>query len=166
MSTAVLDANTESGYVERLLAAARRTIAEVRYCWVVSAAEDGSANARLVLPFAADPEDDEWTRWFMTNRFSRKAGELRRSGRITLAYQDNSGNDYVTLAGRVALVENYWRPGWDAIFPAGTDLSRMIAVKAEIERIEIHSRGVTPEPFGHGRTLVGRDASGVWRLVD
>ena len=117
----------EKHHVERLLEAARQTIAEVRYCWVATAAESG-ANLRAVLPFAGDPGEDEWTRWFITYRHSRKAGEIRRCGRVALAYQHSSGNDYVTLAGHAALVEGYWRPEWDAIFPPGSPVAHMIAV--------------------------------------
>jgi hypothetical protein len=40
----------------------------------------------------------------------------------------------------------------------------MIVVNVEVDRIEIHARGVTAEPFGHGRTLIERAAGG-WRFV-
>ena len=171
MPVAVLDATAEPEQIERLLGAARRTIAGVRYCWAVTAAEDGGANARIVLPFAGAHGEDEWTRWFLTKRGSRKAAEIGRSGRITLAYQHDSGDAYVALAGRAIVVEDqatlrhYWQPTWDAFFPAGFAESNMVAVMLEVERIEIHARGVTPEPFGFGRTLIERDRDGSWGLV-
>lgn len=37
--------------IERLLVAARDTIAQVPYCWVVTPAEAGGANARVVKAF-------------------------------------------------------------------------------------------------------------------
>ena len=41
----------------------------------------------------------------------------------------------------------------------------MMVVRVEVERIEVHVRGVTREPFGHGRTLLERDAGAEWRFV-
>jgi len=169
MSLAAISA-TDQDYIERLLAAARRTVAEVPYCWAATAAQEGGANARLVMPFAGNPGDDEWTRCFLTNRHSRKAAELRRSDGIALAYQQDDGNAYVTLAGRAELIDDpagvrrYWKPAWDAYVAAARD--KMVIVQVAVERIELHVRGVTPEPFGHGRTLIERDPSGEWRLRD
>ena len=37
-------------------------------------------------------------------------------------------------------------------------------VNVEVDRIEIHARGVTAEPFGYGRTLIARAEAG-WRFV-
>jgi hypothetical protein len=54
----------------------------------------------------------------------------------------------------------------DAHFPEGFADANMIVVAVETSRIEIHARGVTPEPFGHGRTAMERDGEGIWRLTD
>jgi hypothetical protein len=40
----------------------------------------------------------------------------------------------------------------------------MIAVRVVVDRVEVHVRGVTREPFGHGRTLLQR-TDGSWRFV-
>jgi hypothetical protein len=32
----------------------------------------------------------------------------------------------------------------------------MIVAVIEVDRIEIHGRGITAKPFGHGRTLIER----------
>jgi hypothetical protein len=53
----------------------------------------------------------------------------------------------------------------DAKFPAGFADNHMMAVRVEVDRIELHARGVTREPFGHGRTLIERDGNGGWRFV-
>jgi len=100
MSDIALSVAGQDQRVERLLGAARETIAEVRYCWIVTAASDGGANARVVLGQPSDAGDDVWTRWFLARRGSRKVAEIRRSGRATLAYQHDSGNAYVALAAR------------------------------------------------------------------
>ena len=160
--------DADQAYVERLLAAARRTISRVRYCWVATADAAGGAHARLVLPFEPDPAEDEWTRCFLTNRRSRKVAELRRSPGIALAYQEDGGNAYVTLVGRAELIDDpeatrhYWKPAWDA--NAAMARENMIIVRVAVEQVELHVRGVTPEPFGHGRTIVERGRDGIWRL--
>src|SRR5258708_25968647 len=89
--------------IERLLAAARETIAEVPFCWVVTAAGDGGANARLVKAQPSDATDDFWTRWFLTPRIGRKAAEIRRAGRLTLAHPPESGNGLVPPGGPARL---------------------------------------------------------------
>jgi hypothetical protein len=38
-------------------------------------------------------------------------------------------------------------------------------VRVEVDRIEVHIRGLTREPFRHGRTLIERGTTGVWRFV-
>jgi len=157
--------------LDRLLAAARETIAKVPYCWVATRAEDGGANARAVRSFAGAPDGDEWTRRFLTRRGSRKADEIRRAPRVTLAYQHTSGDAYVALAGHADLVDDrtemrmLWQTAWDALFPEGFADANMIVVRVAVDRIEIHARGVTAEPFGHGRTLLERAPAGGWRLV-
>lgn len=156
--------------IERLLDAARRTIAVVRYCWVATSAPDGGANVRLVLPFAAGPSEDEWTRWFLCNRASRKAAELRQCSGVALAYQQDGGIAYVTLVGRAELVDDpavvgrFWNPAWDSVLPDTTTAADMLAIRIEVERIEMHVRGVTQEPFGHTRTVIERAPGDAWRL--
>jgi hypothetical protein len=50
-------------------------------------------------------------------------------------------------------------------FPPGFADAHMMAVRVEVDRIEVHVRGVTREPFGHGRTLIERNGTGGWRFV-
>jgi general stress protein 26 len=160
---------TPDTVVEKLLAAARDTIAEVPYCWVVTAAGDGGANARAVKAFPNEDREDFWTRWFLTNRIGRKATEIRRAGRVTLAYQHGSGNAYVALAGQAELiddpqaVETRLRLVDD---PEGALAGKLIAVRVTADHLELHVRGVTAEPWGHGRTFLDRGPDRSWRLAD
>ena len=156
---------------DRLLAASRATIDEVLYCWVATEAEDGGAHARAVRVFTAGPEDDDWTRRFLCRRGSRKVAEMRRNARVTLAYQHVSGDVYVALVGNASLVEDraemrsLWQGDWDEKFPPGFADANMIVAKIHVDRIETHARGITAEPFGHGRTFIERDAATGWRLM-
>jgi len=91
--------------------------------------------------------------------------------RLTLAYQHDSGDAYVALGGSAILLEDrdemrgLWPDRMDALFPPGFADANMIVVRVEVDRIEVHARGVTREPFGHGRTLIERNGAGGWRFV-
>lgn len=162
----------EEGRVGRLLAAARDAVAEVPICWVVTPTEDGrGANARAVRDCTADigggAGEDPWARWFLALPGSRKAAEIRRTGRATLAYQHGSGDAYVTLVGRAELLDDrsVVAAGLRAVDdPDGALAARLVAVRVAADRIEVHVRGVTAAPWGHGRTPLERDAGGAWRF--
>jgi general stress protein 26 len=149
--------------VERLLAAARETIATVPFCWVMTVAEDGGANARVVQAPPTRDGEDFWTRWFLTPRIGRKAAEIGRMGRVTLAYQHASGNAYVALSGRAELIDD--RAEVESRCSDRALADRLIAVKVTADHLELHVRGVTAEPWGHGRTLLDRSPDGSWRLA-
>jgi hypothetical protein len=82
-SSASSDAQ-QQGQIERLLAAARNTVTAVPFCWVVTAADDGGANARVVNAQPTRGPEDFWTRWFLTPRVGRKAAEIARTGQVAL----------------------------------------------------------------------------------
>jgi general stress protein 26 len=58
-----------------------------------------------------------------------------------------------------------WSSDLDAHFPAGFADANMIVIRFDVDRIEVHARGLTPEPFGAGRTLLARQPSGEWRYM-
>jgi general stress protein 26 len=156
--------------IERLLAAARDTVAAVPFCWVVTAADDGGAHARVVKAQPGSAGEEFWTRWFLTPRVGRKAAEIRRAGRVTLAYQHDSGEAYVALAGPAALIDD--REAVESRFrgsiyddPEGVVAARLIAVRVTADHLELHVRGVTAEPWGRGRTLLDRNPDGNWRFA-
>lgn len=157
--------------IGRWLGAARETIASVRCCWLATRALDGGANARAVRINPGAFGSDEWTRRFLCRRASRKVGEMRQDSRVTLAYQIESGDAYVALGGLACLVEDraemrsLWPESADKMFPDGFADANMIVVRVDVDRIEVHVRGITREPFGHGRSLVERHADGRWRFV-
>jgi general stress protein 26 len=161
----------EATQVERLLDVARETIATVRHCWVATVAPDGGANARAVRAFPGGPGADEWTRRFLCRRESRKVAEMQRAPRVTLAYQTSDCDRYVGLIGRARVIDDraemrgLWSGDWDRFFPPGFADAHMVVANVEVDRIEIHARGITAEPFGHGRTWIERIDGGAWRLV-
>lgn len=159
-----------SGDVERFLEAARDAIRDLPFFWVVTAADDRGTNARIVNAQPGRAGEDFWVRWFLTPRTGRKAAELRKSGRATLAYQHPSGDAFVTLVGRAELIDERDEVsrrfrGSQFDDPEGKVAASLVAVRVTAERVELHVRGVTAEPWGRGRTTLERDATGGWRLI-
>jgi general stress protein 26 len=171
MSTMPMTPEVTEAQIAQFLASARDTIAAVPYCWLATRSADGGANARAVRSSSGAPDDDEWTRRFLVRRGSRKVSEMRVAPRVTLGYQHDSGDAYVALGGEALLVEDraemrsLWPSRMDASFPPGFADAHMIVVRVVVDRIEVHVRGVTREPFGHGRTLIERNGTGGWRFV-
>jgi general stress protein 26 len=157
--------------IEQFLAAARQTIAEVQHCWLATRSTDGGANARAVRAHVGAPGSDEWTRRILVRRGSRKVGEIRAGPLVTLAYQHCSGDRYVALGGKASLVEDkaemraLWPSTMDPYFPDGFAEANMVVLRVDVDRIEVHARGITREPFGTGRTLLQREGADGWRFV-
>jgi general stress protein 26 len=155
--------------VERMLKAARRVVEALPFFWVVTAAADGGANARIVNAQPSRPDEDFWTRWFLTPPNGRKAAEIRRAGRASLAYQHPSGEAFVTLSGPAELIDD--RDAVNIRFrgsrfddPNGLVGAGLVAVRVTGDHLELHIRGVTAEPWGRGRTSLDRSPDGSWTL--
>jgi general stress protein 26 len=157
--------------IMQFLAAARETIAAVPICWLATRSLEGGTNARAVNSGAGAPGSDEWTRRFLVRRGSRKVAEMRQAPSVTLAYQHPSGDRYVALGGRAELIDDVaemrtiWSGDLDPHFPPGFADANMMVVRLDVDRIEVHVRGLTPAPFGHGRTLLERHGAGSWRFI-
>ena len=157
--------------IERLLVAARETVERLPVCWLATRAETGGAHCRAVRIRASPVGRDAWTRRFLCRRGSRKAAEMALDPLVTLAFQDDGRQIFLGLGGPVSLIDDrvemrdMWPEAMDAIYPPGFADANMIVARVEIDRIEIHARGITPEPFGHGRTLLMRDGKDAWRFV-
>jgi general stress protein 26 len=155
----------------QFLTAARETIAAVPVCWLVTQSLEGGTNARAVCSSTGAPGSDEWTRRFLVRRSSRKVAEMRAVPLVTLAFQHPSGARYIALGGRATIIEDVaemrtmWTSDLDVHFPPGFADANMIVIQVDIDRIEVHVRGLTPEPFGAGRTLLERQRGGSWRFI-
>jgi general stress protein 26 len=154
---------------DQLLAAARDTVASAPFCCAATPSEAGGVNVRVVGPIPGVSGDEDWTIWFSTLRSSRKAADIRRSGRLTLAYQRDLS--YVALIGRPALFEDRaeirrrWLESWRVYYPRGPDDPDLIFVRMNVDRIELCVPGVSPEPFGSHYSVVERDADRSWKVV-
>ena len=77
----------------QLRTAALDIINTARYCTLATIAADGQPQARIVDPFAPEPD---LTIWIATNAESRKVDEIRRDPRVTLLYFNAANSEYVT----------------------------------------------------------------------
>jgi len=165
------NAKRDSAQIDRLLAGAAKTMGNVRYCWLATAAEAGGVHVRPMGRLIRDLGEKEWTVSFVTDGRSRKAADIRRAGKVAIVFQDDPNDAFVALSGTATLrseaaeVRRRWKRAYDAYFPSETDRANAIFVEIDVERMELWIRGVTPEPFGLQTTRLERDAGSDWRLV-
>jgi general stress protein 26 len=154
----------------QLLAGAARTIRNVRYCWLVTRAEDGGANPRAMGRMLHDGGEDAWTLSFVTDGRSRKVADMRRDGRVTLIFQHDPEDAYLTLFGKAVLrdsesdIRARWKDAFAVYFPTETDRANAVFAEVAIDRMELWIRGVTPDPFGMKATILQRDKKGEWQV--
>lgn len=161
----------ESQTVEQILLVAKEITAKVPYCWVVTADQRGGANARVVQPFFSQQDQDGWSVRFLTSGRSRKAAEIASSGRITLGYQYDPEQAYVTLVGAAHIIDDRgylrdkWRAEWNVFFPKGPSDMDAVIVEVTVERIEMWNlvRKIGAPPNGLQAATLHRDASAGWQ---
>ena len=157
--------------INAYLAAAHDTVVATRICWLATRSLEGGTNVRAVDCWKGAPGSDKWTRRFLVRRTSRKVAEMRAAPMVSLACQHASGERWVTLGGRATIIDDIaemrtiWTGELDAKFPPGFANANMIVVRLDVDRVEVHVRGLTPEPFGTGRTLLERQPGGSWRYI-
>ena len=155
--------------VGHLLAGAEKVVARVRYCWLLTEAETGGANARPMGRLLPGPNENDWMIRFITGGLSRKAFDIRRANKVGLIFQD-ADDAFVVLAGRAMLLEGassmrqLWKDDYNVYFPDEENRANATFVEVNVERMELWIRGVTPEPFGLHPTILERDTTATWRL--
>jgi general stress protein 26 len=140
-----------------LLKIAREIIAKVPMCFAITVDQNGEANARVVQTAQLS---EQWTVRYTTDRRSRKVREIERSGKMTLAYQFDPANEYVTLIGRAI-----WQPSSFRWYPGGPNDPNVVLIDFVTDRIELWSshHGVLPDPAkGLWAAALTRESSG-WR---
>ena len=153
--------------IGRLLAGAAKTIASVRYCWLMTEAETGGANVRPMGRISPVPDGNDWTLWLLADGRSRKISDIRRANRVALILQREPDDAFVTLIGSASLRQgpSEVRLRWKDAYDAYLDRANATLIEVEVERMELWIRGVTPEPFGLHTTIVERDVQGAWHLL-
>jgi general stress protein 26 len=136
---------------EDIIAAARDIVRQARYCSLMTIAEDGHAQARIVDPLEPDPD---FTMWIATNPLTRKVREIQRNPRTTVLCFDAATSSYITIVGRARLVtdvtakEKRWKAEWAAIYPKGPRDGDFMLIRLTPSRLEIvsESRGMVGDP--------------------
>ncbi len=86
-----------------ILDAARKLMISDKYAALITVDGDGSPRARTVLTQLgpSDPArpDKGFTVWIMTRRSTRKVEQIRKNPNVTLYYNDDAKESYVTLMG-------------------------------------------------------------------
>lgn len=108
-------------------------IEEKNICMLVTR-DDGVMRAR---PMAASPRRSEHTIWFITDRRNHKDEEIRTHPEVCMTFQDERGNNYVSVSGTARMVEDraklekLWNPAVDAWFEGGPDDPRATLIAVE-----------------------------------
>jgi general stress protein 26 len=162
------DMRPETEYAAcRLVAGVERIIRAVEYCWLISRSE-GGIRARPMGRILAQPGEDELTIRFLTDGRSQKAADIRRSQTVTLIFQKEAEDAYVSLEGTARLnetkeyVQALWKESYGRYFPTNEDRAHAAFIEVETTRMELWVRGLTPEPFGARPTIMTREPDGTW----
>jgi len=153
--------------VDRMLAGARKIVADVQYCWLVSRSDE-SVRARPMGRLLPNENNHDWTIRFLTDRRSRKIADLRRTSVVGLVFQNDGDDAFASLTGTARLIEDasdvraLWKDGHARYFPTEQDRANAGFIEVRIERMELWIRGVTSEPFGLHTTILQRDPEGAW----
>jgi general stress protein 26 len=155
---------------DRVLRAARKTMARKTYCVLVTDGPDGPG-ARVVQPHAPDTD---LTVHLGTAAGSRKAGDVARTGSAVLVYQDDARAACVVLhcdaevadlepAGR----ERWFMTAWLAFWPRGSTDEDFVVIRCRPHTIEVWDalRGITPAPYGLASARLVRTPSG-WAAAE
>jgi len=156
--------------LHELLAGAAKTMASVRYCWLVTTDAKGAVHGRPMGRILPEAGEDRLTVRFLADVRSRKVAEIRQAAAVTAIFENQAEDGYVSVTGRAglqedpAVVQRHWKRGYDAYFASEADRAHALFIELAIERMELWIRGVTPEPFGVSPTVLEQGEDG-WRLV-
>jgi general stress protein 26 len=157
--------------VARFLASAAKVVSSAPYCWLVTHAQIGDANARPMGRVRPNADEKDWIIRFVTDGRSRKASEIRCSGRVKLVFQHEGDDAFVLLSGLAKLLEGrsalrqHWKDAYCTYFPTQTGRASAAFIELAAQRMELWIRGVTPEPFGLRPTVLERNLGGRWHVV-
>jgi len=154
-----------------LIEVVRDTIESVKYCFLITLTESEQANARLAEHLNLE---EDMTLWFVTSAKSRKVREILNKSHVTVTFQDDSEEAYVTALG-TAIVETdsyekqkRWQEDWIVYFPAGLQSDDYVLLKFVPSRIELmnFARHVASEPLSELRPAILTKAEGNWVLEE
>lgn len=126
----------------QVLMAARDVMAKARYASFGTIDSSGRPQARIVDPLAPDKD---LVVWIGTNPLTRKVGEVRANGRVSLLYFDAKGLEYVTLTGTATVVTDaaekakHWKAEWGPFYKEGANDAGFALIRVAPSRVEVVS---------------------------
>lgn len=96
----------------------------------------------LSRPLRAQQLDGEGALWFITDRNSHKAEEIRLQPQVNAAFASHSDNTYVSVAGRASVVfdkaklAELWSPAMAVFYPRGSDDPDLCLLRVQVESAE------------------------------
>ena len=132
--TTAMEVRTDAEAVEKVHA----LIKKATFAMFGTYDEHGTCHTRPMV--AVDHEAEGL--WFFVRTDSRKVVEIARDPRVTLAYADTSGQNYVSVQGRAELVEDrakveeLWSEPLRTYFPDGLDDPHVALLRVEMETAE------------------------------
>jgi len=86
--------------------------------------------------------DDEGALWFITDRNSHKAEEIRLQPQVNASLASAGRNTYISIAGRAAVVfdkarlSQLWSPAMAVFYPRGVDDPELCLLRVQAESAE------------------------------
>jgi general stress protein 26 len=135
----------------QVIAGARDVIRTARYSTLATIGQDGQPQARIVDPFAPEPD---FTIWIATNPLTRKVTEIKRDPRVTLLYFNAAAAEYVTVQGTATFVTDsvekarHWKQEWTAFYKDGPRGDAYLLIRVRPTRLEVVSprHGLVNDP--------------------
>jgi general stress protein 26 len=96
----------------------------------------------LSRPLRAQQLDDEGALWFITDRNSHKAEEVRLQPQVNASFASGERNTYVSLSGRASVVfdkarlQELWSPPMSVFYPRGIDDPELCLLRVQVESAE------------------------------
>jgi general stress protein 26 len=102
-----------------------------------------TADGRLLSrPLRAQELDAEGALWFITDRNSHKAEEVRLQPQVNASFASGERNTYVSVAGRASVVfdkarlQALWSPAMSVFYPRGVDDPDLCLLRVQVESAE------------------------------
>ena len=102
-----------------------------------------TADGRLVSrPLRMQEIDEDGAMWFVTDRDSHKADELRVHPQVNVVFAAPADNTYVSVSGQASVLfdkarlHDLWSPAMMVFYPDGLDDPDLCVVRVEMESAE------------------------------
>lgn len=147
--------------LENCLKAVRATVRHTKYCFLISAGENGWPSARFVEPIS---DLDTFVFFVGTNPTLRKIKEVEAHPKVTLAFGNIAEKANLVVYGTATLraepemKRRYWKGVWRLFFPQGPNGGDYVVIEVRADKMELMSfrHNVIAEPFGLRPVLLER----------